>query len=182
GLGVGRIAVLLTLSLVGGIILQWPLGAISDRVSRRRVIFTATSIAAALALWMANMEPSSAVAAAAIFAVGGFSFPMYSLSGSHVNDLVGPDMAVGASSTIQLANGTGAVLGPFTAGAAMNWLGAPGLWYTIAVAHGILGLYAAWRLLRHWDIPAPFKRPYVPYPVRSGGLRTLAGRRRGPTR
>lgn len=177
GLGVDRIAVLLTLSLIGGVALQWPLGVISDRFSRRRVIFTATTVAATLALWMATLEPTSALAAFAVFALGGFSFPMYSLSASHVNDFVEPDMVVGAGSAIMLTNGIGAILGPVTAGVAMNWLGAQGLWFTIAVVHGALGVYAAWRLLRRWDIPVALKRPYVPYPARSGGLRTLVGRR-----
>lgn len=177
GLEVDRIALLLTLSLVGGVAMQWPLGAISDRLSRRRVIFTATSVAAGLSLWTATLEPSSGLVAVAIFAVGGFSFPMYSLSGSHVNDLVGPDMVVGASSAIQLANGAGAILGPAAAGTAMNWIGAGGLWFTIFAAHAVLGIYAAWRLILHWEIPAPFKRPYVPYPARSGGLLSLVGRR-----
>lgn len=180
GLGVDRIALLLTFALVGGVVLQWPIGAISDRFSRRRVIFVTTSLAAGLALWTATLEPNSGLVVIAILAVGGFSFPMYSLSGSHVNDLVGPDLVVGASSAIQLANGAGAILGPMTAGAAMNWIGAGGLWLTIGTAHGLLGLYAAWRLILRWEIPAPFKRPYVPYPARSGGLRSLVGRKGPP--
>lgn len=182
GLGVDRIALLLTLSLVGGMMLQWPLGVISDRFSRRRVIFVTTSVAAVLALWTASLEPTSGLAVVAIFAVGGFSFPMYSLSASHVNDLVGPDMVVGASSAIQLANGAGAILGPLSAGVAMNWMGAGGMWFAIATAHGLLGIYAGWRLILRWNIPAPFKRPYVPYPARSGGLLSLVGRRRRPSR
>lgn len=178
GLDVSRIALLLTLSLVGGAVLQWPLGALSDHFSRRRVIFVTTTVAAGLALWTATLEPSSGLTVAAVFAVGGFSFPMYSLSGSHVNDLVGPDMVVGASSAIMLANGAGAILGPLAAGITMNALGAVGLWMTIAVAHAALGVYAAWRLIVRWEVPAPFKRPYVPYPIRSGGLGSLLGRRR----
>lgn len=177
GLGVERIAVLLFLSLLGGVVLQWPLGAISDRYSRRRVIFSATSLATGLALWMAGLDPTSGMAALGVFLLGGFSFPMYALSASHVNDLIGPDMVVGASSAIMLANGAGAILGPVSAGIAMNWLGSEGLWLTIATAHGVLALYAAWRLLKRWDIPAPFKRPYVPYPARSGGLRSLVAKR-----
>lgn len=178
GLAVDRIALLLTLALVGGVVLQWPLGAISDLFSRRRVIFITTSVAAGLALWTATLEATSGLVAFAILAVGGFSFPMYSLSASHVNDLVGPDLVVGASSAIMLANGAGAILGPMAAGVAMNWVGAGGLWLTIATAHGVLGIYAAWRLILHWDMPAPFKRPYVPYPARSGGLLSLVGGRK----
>lgn len=175
GLPVSRIALLLTLALLGGAALQLPLGAISDRVSRRRVIFAATSLAAGLAVAMSDLDPGSTAAALVVFALGGFSFPMYSLSASHVNDLVGKDLAVGTSSAIMFANGTGSIIGPVVAGLAMATYGPPGLWYTIAAAHGILALYAAWRLLRRWDIPAPFKGRYLPLPARSGGLRPVLG-------
>src|SRR5690606_40481797 len=50
------------------------------------------------ALWLAALEPDGTPALIAVFVLGGFSFPMYSLSGSHVNDLVGRDHVVGASS------------------------------------------------------------------------------------
>lgn len=177
GLSVDRIAVLLTLALVGAVVLQFPLGALSDRVSRRRVIFTTTTIATGLAVWMMSIEPNSSLISLVILGLGGFSFPMYSLSASHVNDLVGPSLTISASSAILLANGIGSVMGPMFAGAAMERLGPEGLWATIAVVHGALAVYAAWRLIRRWEIPAPFKDRFVPVPARSGGLRGLTRRR-----
>ena len=168
---VDRIAVFLTLALVGGVALQWPLGAISDRFSRRRVIFTATVAAAVAAVGLATVEATAGTALWVMFLLGGFSFPMYSLSGSHVNDLLGPEHAIGASSAIMLANGIGAVTGPFGASVVMTAAGPSGLWLFVAAVHGILGLYAAWRLIRRWNIPAPGKGHFVPYPARSGGLR-----------
>ncbi len=182
GLPVSRIALLLTLTLLGGVFIQLPLGALSDRFSRRRIIFITTTVAAVLALLMGMLEPSGLAAAMVIFLLGGSTFPMYSLSGSHVNDLLGPEMTVGASSAIVLANGAGSILGPLGAGIAMTALGPGGLWTTIGVIHGALAIYAAWRLLRRWDIPAPFKRRYTPYPARSGGLRFLAAPRNGRER
>ncbi|CAN5831100.1 MFS transporter [soil metagenome] len=173
GLGTSRIAVLLTLALVGGVLVQWPLGVLSDRFSRRRVIFVTTTVAAVVAVAMTTFEPASVLMAIAIFALGAFSFPMYALSGSHVNDLVGPNLAVGAGAAIMLANGIGAVVGPVGAGLVMAAIGPSGLWVSIAVAHGALGLYASYRLVRQWNVPAPHKGPFVPYPPRSGGLRSL---------
>ncbi|MGA7269769.1 MAG: MFS transporter [Acidimicrobiia bacterium] len=181
GLAVSRIAHLLTLALVGGVIIQWPLGALSDRFSRRRIIFAVTTVAALLAIWLAILDPASGLLLVGIFLLGGFTFPMYSLSGSHVNDLIGPDLVVGASSAILLANGVGSVLGPILASSAMAAAGPSGLWITIAAIHGALALYAAYRLAVNWQIPAPFKGHYLPYPARSGGLRWITssnGRRR----
>lgn len=173
GLGVSRIAVLLMLALVGGVVVQWPLGALSDRFSRRRVIFGATTVAAAIALWLTTLDAAAPQTAVAVFLLGGFSFPMYSLSASHVNDLVDADLAVGASSSILLANGIGSIGGPLGAALVMARMGPEGLWVTVGTVHGALAVYAAWRLIRRWNIPAPSKRPYVPLPARSGGLRSL---------
>lgn len=181
GLAVSRIAHLLTLSLLGGVIIQWPLGALSDRFSRRRVIFSVTTVAALLATWLATLEPSSGILLLGMFLLGGFTFPMYSLSGSHVNDLIPTDLVVGASSAILLANGVGSVLGPILASSVMTAVGPSGLWVTIAAIHGALALYAAYRLIANWQIPAPLKGHYLPYPARSGGLRWIGspnGRRR----
>jgi MFS family permease len=181
GLAVSRIAHLLTLALVGGAIIQWPLGALSDRFSRRRVIFSVTTVAALLATWLAILDPASELLLVGVFLLGGFTFPMYSLSGSHVNDLIDRDLVVGASSAILLANGIGSVLGPILASSVMAGLGPSGLWVTIAGVHGTLALYAAYSLVTNWQIPAPFKGHYLPYPARSGGLRwatALSGGRR----
>lgn len=169
-LSVGRIAILLTVAMLGGIVFQMPLGAISDRVSRRRVIFVSTSLAAAAAGWLTGLEPTSTLIPLAMFLLGGFSFPMYSLSATHVNDLVGPDLAVGASSAILLINGAGAVIGPIAASVVMSGTGPNGLWWTVATFHAALSAYALYRLVRVRSIPAPLKGRYVPYPMRSGGL------------
>src|SRR5690606_11372440 len=121
------------------------------------------------ALWLAALEPDGTPALIAVFVLGGFSFPMYSLSGSHVNDLVGRDHVVGASSAILLANGIGAVTGPVGASLVMTALGPAGLWFFVALVHAALGVYAAVRLIKRWHLPAPDKDKFIPFPVRSGG-------------
>ena len=174
GLSVARIALVLTLALVGGVAVQFPLGALSDRMSRRRVIFATTSVAAVLAGWIATLDTTSPWLVVAVFLLGGFTFPMYSLSGSHVNDLVERDLVVGASSAILLANGTGSVMGPLAASFVMTAVGPSGLWWTIAVIHGSLGVYAAYRLITVRTLPAPFKGHWIPYPARSAGVAWVA--------
>lgn len=178
GLSVDRIALLLSLALLGGVVVQWPLGAISDRVSRRRVIFVTTAIAALVATWLAMLDPMSSVLPLAMFVLGGFTFPLYALTGSHVNDMVETDQAVGASSAILLASGIGSIAGPLTASVAMTVTGPVGLWTTIAAVHGGLALYVFYRLIVNRQIPAPLKGKFIPYPARSGGLRWAARRQR----
>lgn len=180
GLAVGRIAVLLTLSLIGGAVLQWPLGALSDRFSRRRVIFVSTTVASALAVGLAVLDPFSPLVPLVIFVLGGFTFPMYSLSASHVNDLVGPTLVVSASAAIMLANGVGSIAGPVGASIVMSLVGPQGLWIVIAGVHGALGLYAAYLLVRRWQIPAPHKGHYLPYPADGSHVHSMPASQQRP--
>src|SRR3546814_7603475 len=71
--------------ILGGVALQWPIGHLSDRFDRRRVIvggFAATlGVSAALAI-----QPSGALLFALGFAFGGLGFALYPLCVAHVND------------------------------------------------------------------------------------------------
>jgi MFS family permease len=176
GLGVGRISLLMGLSLIGGVVFQWPLGALSDQVSRRRVLLLATSVAAGAATLIWMVDASSPLTLAGIFVFGGFSFPMYSLSVSHANDALPPERMVSASAVLMFSNGTGAVLGPASASLAMAGLGPDGLWIFVLAVHGLFALFIAYRLVvrRSMDVD---KRPFLSVPTRSTWLAIGLGRR-----
>jgi predicted MFS family arabinose efflux permease len=83
-----------------------------------------------------------------VFLYGGFGMPIYSLSVAHANDRLEPDQMVAASSSLMLAYGVGAILGPVTVGQAMEHLGPPGYFIYLAAAHALIGLFAIWRMIR----------------------------------
>jgi len=67
---------------------------------------------------------------------------------TRLSDRLEPDQMVAASSSLMLAYGLGAILGPVTVGQAMQHLGPPGYFVYLAAAHLLIGLFALWRMIR----------------------------------
>ena len=82
GLTIERVALFIAVALYGGLVLQWPIGWLSDRFDRRRVIVAVAWVAATASL-VAGVGgiDSYAVLVAATALLGGMSMPLYSLCG-----------------------------------------------------------------------------------------------------
>ena len=149
-----EIAVFTAVIYVGGIVLQPPIGRIADRVERRLVLAALTLLAAAaalLALWLADVSFIGLLAATAL--LGGLCLPLYSLCLAIANDRLSQSQMVGASATIYLVLGVGAIAGPPIAGLVMDRIGTGGFFLYLAVTQAALGLFALYRRTR--TAPAP---------------------------
>jgi hypothetical protein len=95
GMSNAEISLFMGLVLLGGMLLQWPVGRISDLLDRRKVIIGVTALAAFLAL-IAGSFPDMPLWSLLVltFLLGGMSLPMYSLCGSHLNDFLEPKQMV----------------------------------------------------------------------------------------
>ena len=149
GFSVSEVSLYMALAVIGSAIFPWPLGWLADRFDRRRVITAVTTVLALLCLGGLYVAPFSRTGLLAIvFLYGGLAMPIYSLSVAHANDRLEPDQMVAASSSLMLAYGIGAILGPVTVGQAMERLGPPGYFIYLALAHVLIGLFAIWRMIR----------------------------------
>ncbi|WP_416896917.1 MAG: MFS transporter [Minwuia sp.] len=180
GLTVNEIATFVAAMFLGGMVLQWPIGRMSDRIDRRVVILAVTIGAAVVAAVAAmlpepaplSMQPGGEVrviwpimAAAAVF--GGLSIPHYSLFTAHVNDRVPARKMVAASSALVFLHGVGAIAGPNLAALIMGRAGPSGFFITLAGVHAVIGLLAGYRMLRR-SAPAPVDQSdFVAMPLRA---------------
>ena len=127
GLGLSQVALFTSCVIAGGVALQTPLGMLSDRFDRRRVIVGSLFAAAAISAAIAFLP----LARPALFGLGalfgGFAFALYPLCVAHSNDHLMEDERLGASSGLVLAYSAGAVAGPLLGSAFLSMLGAPGL-------------------------------------------------------
>ena len=148
GLSVGALSLLMSAPVVGCVLLQWPIGHLSDRFDRRTVLLASTLAAAALALACALLPGGGRVELLiGLFALfGGVSLPLYALAIAHTNDHLEREQMVAASGALVLASGIGSVLGPLGAAGLMSLLGPPGLFWTMAGVHLAVGLFALWRM------------------------------------
>jgi len=170
GFSAGRTAAFLAAPSIGALLLQWPIGWLSDRFPRRGVILLAAGAATGSAAALAVTPEGSVMVVLLMVLLGGFSFPLYSLLLSHTLDWSPPGTAMGASSTLLRVNGAGAVLGPVVAASAMGALGDVAFFWVFAAAHGLLVLYVTWRLVVKEGLPLDRQGEFVSVPARGTDL------------
>ncbi len=166
GLSVAQISMFVAMFFVGSVILQYPIGWVSDRMDRRGLIVVASLVGAGgsiLGMMMGHEFPILLVSA---FIVGGMSNPLYSLLIAHTNDFLEHEDMAAASGGLIFINGLGAILGPIITGWMMGTALGPGGFYLFtAVLFVALAGYGAYRSTRRAGVPVDETGNYVPiYP------------------
>ena len=114
GLSISETALFMTLFLGFGALSQWPLGWISDRIDRRKVILLCCSIVVGICVLLALFDFSKTIFLILNGLIGASTLPLYSLGVAHTNDRLKPSQMVSASGTIVFVFSIFAALGPFT--------------------------------------------------------------------
>jgi MFS family permease len=149
GLDLASTAWFIALPLFGVIVVQYPVGILSDRLDRRIVLTALALMVAALAL--ANVFASFGSAPlqlVAVTAFGGLMIPLYALAIAQMNDHIDSDQMLGASSRMVLIYGVGSMFGPLIVGAVMQSAGALGFFWSLSVVHLVVGVFALYRMSR----------------------------------
>jgi MFS family permease len=148
GFDAARLSAFLASFYVGAFVLQLPIGWLSDRLPRRRLILATSAIGSGAALLGFLSGGSYAAVLASALVMGGVANPLYALVIAYVNDAVEYDDMAAASGGLLFVNGIGAILGPVVLGAAMGRLGPEGFWAFCAAVLGGIALYAGLRMAR----------------------------------
>ena len=167
GLSNARTAVFVGAAALGSVLFQWPIGHLSDRIDRRRAIFIVTLAAVVVSVIGVGTTADSFWLIVVMLALGGLSFPMYSLALSHVVDVLPAGRAVTGSVAIVFLTGVGAIFGPLVASIVMTAIGPSGFFWTISLVHGAIGVFGVYRLVKRPVIPGVSPKPYVSIPARS---------------
>lgn len=154
GLPISQIAVFTSLVYVGAMLLQLPLGRLSDHLDRRRVLTGTAFAAASLGLAFYLLEDASLWVLFLLIALfGGLVSSMYALVISHTNDHLSQEHMVAGSSTLYLVYAVGATGGPLLGGVIMDVLDPSALFLFLAAVLGALGTFALWRMTRRASLP-----------------------------
>lgn len=149
GLDVSGISRFMASVIFGGLLLQYPVGRLSDRIDRRVVlsmVTLATAAACVAIVLVFEWNPRWIYVPAVIY--GGLSFTVYSLCAAHANDFAPVEKLVQTASGLLTAYGFGAFLGPIVAAAFMGWIGPEGLFVMSAIVSAFLGSFAIYRMRR----------------------------------
>lgn len=160
GLDLVATAHFMTIVILGGVALQWPLGRLSDRLDRRRVIvgcFAAT-LAVSLLLSLLTSGGPLLLALGALF--GGLSFALYPLCVAHSNDRLLAAERVAASGRLVLLYSVGAAIGPLGAATLMSMTGGGGLFVFIGLCAGATLLFGLWRQAASAPVPVPDQQEF----------------------
>ncbi|MCS5588659.1 MAG: MFS transporter [Candidatus Thioglobus sp.] len=114
GLSVSETALFMTLFIGFGALSQWPLGWLSDKIDRRKVIMFCCATVICICIVLASFEFTSIILLILSALVGAFTLPLYSLGVAQSNDRLEPKQMISASGTIVLVFSVFAALGPFT--------------------------------------------------------------------
>lgn len=170
GLGVERTALFLAAPILGAILVQWPVGWVSDRAPRRGVMFVVAALAAVAAAALVGLPADGPEALAAMFVLGGATFPLYSLVLSYTLDWMPSDTTVATSGTLVRINGSGAIVGPLVAAVLMARFDATMFFWTLVVTHSVIAAYVGVRILAEDALPVEGQRRFVSVPARATEL------------
>jgi MFS family permease len=156
GLSVGRVGILIAAINLGGMALTWPISSASDDLDRRIIGVLSSLAVIVLGLVMLTQTPSSWVTTALLFAIGGFSFPLYAVGGAYTNDWVSQEQMGAAASQLVTLYGFGAMIGPLVAAPFLDIIGTQGFAWSIISLHALILLFLIYRI-RAWHAPVTTK-------------------------
>ncbi|WP_339524154.1 MFS transporter [Pseudomonas sp. EA_35y_Pfl2_R111] len=141
------VGLLMSSTILGGALLQWPIGIYSDKHDRRLVLFWVVALAVLVAVLM-SLLPAGRLLLGLMFIWGGLAFAIYPIAVAQLIDQLHSDEILAGSSSLLMVNGIGSVCGPLLAGVLMQHLGAQALPLYFATTLGLLAAYTLYRL-RH---------------------------------
>ena len=153
--------------IFGGLLLQIPIGRLSDRFDRRTVL--CNILAGATMVCFAGLaagrlgDPLPVVLALAAL-LGGAISNVYPLAIAQAFDYLDREQYVAGASRMLMAFSVGAVAGPLVCSIAMSWLGPHAFFGYIGVIAGLLTAFVLYRMGRRKPLPVEEQLDFVALP------------------
>jgi MFS family permease len=148
GLTIKQISIFVAAIYVGGLVFQYPIGWASDRLGRRALVLWLSLLGGIAMLFPVMFHMNFTALLVIAVMMGGISNPLYSLLVAYANDFLDASDMAAASAGLLFINGLGAISGPVITGYAMEKMGPSGYFLLMAVLFLALAGYAAWRMTR----------------------------------
>ena len=160
GFSIFEISLLIFLITIAGAVFQWPVGFISDKMDRRKVIVYSSIIsaffaflaiasfgtAAELMYLSVDWEINKIMFFIFVTIFAGFSLPIYAINIAHTNDYISKEKFVAAGGGLQLVMGLGAIGGPITCVIFMDNFGPSGFFIFLIILQIIISVFGFYRM------------------------------------
>lgn len=169
GLTLTAIALFASIPVLAGALAQIPIGYLSDRMDRRRVLVATALVALATDLAFVLLAPEGRAANLALVGLFGAAiFAMYPIIVAHANDHAPAGTSIQVSGGLLMVFGLGSIIGPLIAGLLMTRLGVQGLFLTTLAAHVAMIVFTLWRITRRAPVAEADKAAFrISVPARA---------------
>ncbi|WP_425419289.1 MFS transporter [Oricola indica] len=161
GMAADQIALFVAMLFAGALVLQYPIGWLSDRVDRRQLIFGASAggvIFCAVGFLSGGQVWFLMLSA---FIAGGVTTPLYALFLAYTNDFLTTEQMPAASGGLVFTFGLGAIAGPLATGFGMERFGPFTFWVVLGTTFAAIALYALYRMTRRAPVPVADTESYL---------------------
>ncbi|WP_051396075.1 MFS transporter [Ignatzschineria larvae DSM 13226] len=161
GLDTQDAGIYMTIAVGASLVIQWPLGLLSDRMNRLLLVTIVALILSLLAIFINLPAISNLYIIIASFLAIALQFTFYPLAVAIANDNIDEDKRVSLSAILLMLFGIGAATGPLISGYLMEYFGAKGLYiFTLGVAGATIWLNLL-RASRKLHTPVEESLPHV---------------------
>jgi MFS family permease len=180
GLSVSQISLFVAAIYLGGMVFQYPIGWLSDRMDRRRLI-SVLALAGAVVTLAGAFNPGFSLILVIALIAGGIINPLYSLLIAHTNDFIDAREMAGASGGMIFINGLGAISGPMIVGWMIGFVGPGGFFLFVSLLMLLMAIYAAYRMTRRAAPVGPGVGSYTSVVPTAGAVALDAVRDKRPS-
>ena len=154
GMSQEKAAALLFALQAGSLLMQWPLGWLSDWTDRRYVIagLAAGTSLVSLLILLASAQGAETLVLLTFAAWGGLALCIYSVCVAHAGDVVDPGQIVSTVGSLLFSWAAGVTIGPLFGAAAMDLMGPKGLFIYSTIVSIALAAFVVFRI---WQLPRP---------------------------
>ncbi|MBS9720081.1 MFS transporter [Tianweitania sp. BSSL-BM11] len=155
GMSEANIVIFVSAGIIGSVLLQYPLGALSDRWDRRKVLLIVTAVSMIAAFALAFLAGSNVLANfALVFTFGAFAMTLFSLCAAHANDHAEKGEYVLVTAALMLFYSIGAIVGPVAAAYVMQVFGPAALFVFTGMVYAVLIVITLYRMRVRGPVPA----------------------------
>ncbi len=159
-----KIALFVASAYIGVLLMQLPIGYISDRIDRRKVIIVLCT--AAVIVSTVSISINDTITLILLFAfLGGLTLPLYALCIAYVNDHLHPEEVLPATSSLLKIAGFGNMIAPILVGYLMTHFGVHWFFGSMAVAALIIVIFGLYRMTKSNEIIVEVQSDYAPIGV-----------------
>lgn len=152
GYGIDTVATVMGITILGGVVLQYPFGHLSDIVDRRIAIIIICLLGAIICFVFITADyffaPKELGISIMAFVFGGMLFSLYPICMSHTCDFIKPSNIVAATQGMLLSYGIGSVTGPIIVSTTMQLAGPYALFGSFMAFILALGIFTFSRILK----------------------------------